>query len=407
MSVNNIESLCSQRVGYNKKIIKTDTSSLVPEGENYGGEMVKLNLVVQDENSNQSEEIHVVVKKIPPSEIYQEIFNIQHTFRAEINFYEKLVPLFQNFQRENNVQDVLDCFAKFYGSRLNLNGSEEVDLDAAIVFENLSIAGFRNIDRLTGFNFEETQLLLKYLAQLHAVPLAIKIRNPELFKQEIRPHLNNGLHGSGGFEMALPIIEAILNESQKCAPLVPKIQKLWHKFYYEEEDNEAKEPFATFSHGDPWVNNIMVKYANGVATELKFVDFQVYEYASPVADFLYFMFTSVQNNVLKENIDDFLKFYHSSLLQNLKELGCDLEPFGYDRFLKEFEEHTYISLIWVLTFIPFVVFGKKGDDSTVPSFQDIKFSDSLSVEDARKRLPQVVKDKIHFIVEYSARNNWI
>ncbi|XP_050511295.1 uncharacterized protein LOC126887688 [Diabrotica virgifera virgifera] len=223
MSVNNIESLCSQRVGYNKKIIKTDTSSLVPEGENYGGEMVKLNLVVQDENSNQSEEIHVVVKKIPPSEIYQEIFNIQHTFRAEINFYEKLVPLFQNFQRENNVQDVLDCFAKFYGSRLNLNGSEEVDLDAAIVFENLSIAGFRNIDRLTGFNFEETQLLLKYLAQLHAVPLAIKIRNPELFKQEIRPHLNNGLHGSGGFEMALPIIEAILNESQKCAPLVPKV----------------------------------------------------------------------------------------------------------------------------------------------------------------------------------------
>ncbi|CAG9833655.1 unnamed protein product [Diabrotica balteata] len=406
MSVKNIESLCSQRIGYNKKIVQTQMTNLVPEGENYGGELIKLNLVVQDEDNNEREEIHVVVKKIPPSEIFQKIFNIQHTFKAEINFYEKLVPHFQNFQRENNVEDVLDCFAKFYGSRLNLNGSEKVDEDAAIVFENLSDAGFRNIDRLIGFNFEETQLLLKYLALLHAVPLAIKVRNPEFFQQEIRPYLNNALEKYSEFSEALPLIEAILNESEKCAPLVPRVQKIWKKLYFEEIEPEVNEPFATFSHSDLWVNNIMVKYADSTPTEIKFVDFQVYEYYSPVIDFIYFMFTSVQNKVLKENLDHFVKFYHSSLLQNLKDLGCDIEPFSYDEFLKEFKEYAYKPLVWILTFIPFVVFGPKGD-STEPGLEDIKFNDSLSVEDARKRLPQVVKEKIHIIVEYSAKNNWI
>ncbi|XP_072395456.1 uncharacterized protein [Diabrotica undecimpunctata] len=406
MSVKNIESLCSQRVGYNKKIIQTQISNLVPEGENYGGELIKLNLVVQDEDNNEMEEIHVVVKKIPLLEIFQKIFNIQHTFKAEINFYEKLVPHFQNFQRENNVENVLDCFAKFYGSRLNLNGSEKVDEDAAIVFENLGDAGFRNIDRLTGFNFEETQLLLKYLALLHAVPLAIKVRNPEFFQQEIRPYLNNGLDKYIDFREALPLIEAILNESEKCAPLVPRVQKIWKQHYYKENEPEVKEPFATFSHGDLWVNNIMVKYDDATPTEIKFVDFQAYEYYSPVVDFIYFIFTSVQNEVLKENLDDFVKFYHSRLLQNLKDLGCDVEPFSYDEFLKEFKKYTYQPLVWILTFIPFVVFGPKGD-STEPSLEDIKFNDSLSVEDARKQLSQVVKEKIHIIVEYSARNNWI
>lgn len=71
----------------------------------------------------------------------------------------------------------------------------------------------------------------------------------------------------------------------------------------------------------------MMKYENGKPISNKFVDFQCYDYKSPAIDLLNFLLTSVNTDVLKEEFDGLLKFYHSEFVDNLKKMGCDIEPF--------------------------------------------------------------------------------
>jgi hypothetical protein len=46
-------------------------------------------------------------------------------------------------------------------------------------------------------------------------------------------------------------------------------------------------------------------------------------WASPAADLLYFLISSVENDIKVEHFDDFIEFYHTELSSGLKKLGYD------------------------------------------------------------------------------------
>ncbi|XP_056635280.1 uncharacterized protein LOC130444239 [Diorhabda sublineata] len=400
MSLQSFENLLSKTLGTNKKIIHSDITNLVPPGENFGGELLKLTITVENQITKETEVLHAVAKKIPEMELFQKIFNIQETFKSEILFYEKLVPIFKQFQKQHKIENVLNCFAEIYGSRLNLNGSDIVDRDAVIILEDLIISGYRNLDRYIGYNLEEAKLTLKELAALHAVPLGIKIQKPELFQKDIRPHLDEKMTPHHQLNDTILFISEILFESDKCAAAVTKVQKIWkdRSLVY-----KPREPFATLSHSDLWVNNIMIKHDKEKPLHIKFVDFQVYNYKSPVMDLLNFLFTSVRNEVLEENIDDLIRFYHKELIENLKQLECNTEDYRFSEFQKELQEDASKALCWALHFIPLVVFGPKGKGGKA---RDDLSSNSIR-DEMRKATPYLAKEKMQLIVEYCERKNWI
>ncbi|XP_057651963.1 uncharacterized protein LOC130891329 [Diorhabda carinulata] len=406
MSLQSFENLLSKTVGANKKIIHSDITNLVAAGENFGGELLKLTITVENQITKETEVLHAVAKKIPEMELFQKIFNIQETFKSEIIFYEKLVPIFRQFQEQHKIKNVLNCFAELYGSRLNLNGSDIVDRDAVIILEDLIVSGYKNLDRYIGYDMEEAKLALKELAVLHSVPLGIKMKKPDLFQKDIRPHLEEKFKPQQGILDTLMFISEILFESDKCAAAVTKVQKVWKLFTNNPDSYKPREPFATLSHSDLWVNNIMIKHDKGKPIHIKFVDFQVYNYKSPVMDLLNFLFTSVRNEVLKENIDDLIRFYHKELIENLKQLECDTEDYRFSEFQKELQEDASKVLCWALNFIPFIIFGPKGKVGASPH-GDFDINSNKIRDEMRKATPYIAKEKMQFIVEYCESKKWI
>lgn len=70
----------------------------------------------------------------------RKVFCIEDSFKAEIHFYEDVIPTLQNFRRKFGLNE-MSVFARYYGSRLNLNGSDIVDKNGVILLENLKTDG--------------------------------------------------------------------------------------------------------------------------------------------------------------------------------------------------------------------------------------------------------------------------
>ncbi|XP_072393448.1 uncharacterized protein [Diabrotica undecimpunctata] len=402
MTIKNIEKLLESHIDEGKQIIRTEITNLVEPGENYGGELFKIDVTIQESNTKKEEVWHLVGKIIPQKERAQAAFNVQITFKSEIAFYEKIVPELQKFQKKYNIKEILNCFPKYYGSRLNLNGSDKVDRDGVILLENLKIKGYNNLDRYIGYNLEDTKLLLRDLAIFQSTVVALKIKEPDVFNKEVKPFCNNYMikTADNPFKKMILVIEEILAESEEFKQFIPKVKLAWNKA---ESKTEVREPFATIVHRDLWLNNTMTKYESGKPPKNMFFDFQLYDYGSPSVDVLNFIFTSVQTAVSKKYFDDLLHHYHAQFVSNLERLRCNTEPFSYTKFLKECKMESEIVLGWTMDFVSLVVFSKKGE-----ALQgDINFEDPKFRQIVKDRMMPEAKERLFFIISQCHKCNWL
>lgn len=82
--------------------------------------------------------------------------------------------------------------------------------------------------------------------------------------------------------------------------------------------------FRAMNHGDVWSNNIMFKSdKDNNPLDVKMIDFQVPFWASPAPDVLYFLISSVADDIKVEHFDEFIEFYHEQLTAALKQLKFD------------------------------------------------------------------------------------
>lgn len=93
-----------------------------------------------------------------------------------------------------------------------------------------------------------------------------------------------------------------------------------------------KSAYNTICHNDFWVNNMMLQWdKEGRPQDIKIVDFQTTHYNSAAIDLLFFLFTSVESNVLVADLDSFLRLYFDELIESLGANGCPLEVFTWER----------------------------------------------------------------------------
>lgn len=93
-----------------------------------------------------------------------------------------------------------------------------------------------------------------------------------------------------------------------------------------------KSAYNTICHNDFWVNNMMLRWdEEGRPQDIKIVDFQTTHYNSAAIDLLFFLFTSVESDVLVADLDSFLRLYFDELVASLAANGCPLEVFTWER----------------------------------------------------------------------------
>lgn len=104
-------------------------------------------------------------------------------------------------------------------------------------------------------------------------------------------------------------------------------------FCWQEQANTTvkEDLFNSISHNDFWVNNMMIQYdGNQEPISVKILDFQLTKFAPIALDLLFFLFTSINYDLLRDSFDDLIKEYYAEFIRVLKLHSCPVEEFSFD-----------------------------------------------------------------------------
>lgn len=190
-----------------------------------------------------------------------------------------------------------------------------------IVLEDLKPQGFVIADRHRGLGLRHALLALRTLARFHAASAALLTKNPRVPKD-----LPNFFKTSGR-DLWTPFFESAIDMTAKVCRTIPDFDEYisWLEKFKEkglDEFSEINEPksegFNVIIHGDFWTNNMMFKYdENGQPQDFRVVDLQLSHVTSPVLDLLYFLSTSLSNEVSENHERLLLREYHIALTETL------------------------------------------------------------------------------------------
>lgn len=162
---------------------------------------------------------------------------------------------------------------------------------------------------------------------------------------------------------------------------------------------ESNKNFYTAVHTDLWSNNIMIRKHKNQRSEIKFLDLQLIELGSPVRDLLFFIFTSVQLNLIKNFFEKFINLYYNEFNYTLLQFGCDLQNYSFKTFQREIDHvapHELFHIIFMLK----PIFSEKG---SVESLDSIKADDFGRIDN----VGNAYSERLKLIVLLFEKNNWL
>lgn len=197
-----------------------------------------------------------------------------------------------------------------------------------------------------------------------------------------------------------PLFVRIAEEKEECKPYVDDLMQKMKEAVEKDDffESPCTEPMASTIHADLWVNNTMQKIENGKIYKNKLVDFQMYRYGNPIVDVIFFLFSSVQRQIVKENFDYLISLYEETFFNVLEDLKCDTSSLQRD-FLEQANKDAHTELIHLL-FMAIPVFGRK-EESTL-DFD----ADPLDMV-KESSVTQAARDHICFVVTEFGRRGWI
>lgn len=77
-----------------------------------------------------------------------------------------------------------------------------------------------------------------------------------------------------------------------------------------------------------------------VPVALKLVDFQASRLGTPFADILYFLYSSATPETRENHMQELLRQYYDTLMNDLQLLGVDMDGYTFDNFLVEYKKRS-------------------------------------------------------------------
>ena len=137
----------------------------------------------------------------------------------------------------------------------------------AIVLDDLTEQGFRLADRTVGLDMQHCLLVMKAIAQSHAVSAVLHLQNPEIFKPFIESFNCERQRNTLGF-----ILQSTMKSVAKEVEIWPLFKERFscklHTVANKAVDFFIKllerddDDFNVFIHGDLKMNNIMFRYSD-------------------------------------------------------------------------------------------------------------------------------------------------
>lgn len=131
----------------------------------------------------------------------------------------------------------------------------------------------------------------------------------------------------------------------------------------------------SFYHRTP---NFLFKYGEDetIPISAKMIDFQLSRFASPALDISFFVYSCTTQELREKHYDTLLKAYHTSLGEQLKVVGLDVEKvFPYSALLEEMQERASFGVGMGIESIPFSVM----DDDEAGDLDAIQGDEAVDV----------------------------
>lgn len=330
------------RKGLNKenlKILKSDVKMATEAGENFSSHLFRIKLInsSEEEGNTMESELSIIVKTLFPGPLRDNLRKWK-VFSTEIQMLSTVLPEVHRILKRVDVQE-----KQFWPDCYHAAGEP----NEILILEDLQSSGFVLGNRMGGLDMDHSTLALQSMAKLHAASLVIKIETPDAFDHFMSPFWSK--ENSESIAMFLkPALKMFSNEVlnwedfEKRDIYSEKLKVLEETFVEKAVSAWIREDSSmnVLLHGDCSVNNFMFKYLpSGGLSEIKFIDFQLSCWNSPVIDLQYFIFTSTAADLKFSKVDEFLRIYYETFSSTLKKLNY---PSSYSfEDLKEAFEHKY------------------------------------------------------------------
>ncbi|KAK9512711.1 hypothetical protein O3M35_001076 [Rhynocoris fuscipes] len=343
------------------KIVEYECKVATQKGDNYTSDLQRVTMNVMT-GSGRQKKVSIIIKELPNTELKRAMISDWNIFLREIVMYRDVLPTMAEIQNEfGDYSDLL------WGRCLDYRPYDK------IVLEDITKYGYKMNDRRLGLDYQHCQLVIRSLAKFHALSLHMKAR--QLIPMEIfgtcffqrRADDKSRIQLSVMFSKALENLIQTMQEKwePEWSPIADRLKPLVPVFLDKVVDLITRDDtkFNVLNHGDCWLNNMMFKYGIDSETPItvKFVDYQLCYFSTPVCDLLYFLSTSTNYDVRTKHMQNLIEEYHKTLVRfaNLYEYKGPMITF--DELKNEIKRCSLITLFYSLMLLPLMLIEKAED----------------------------------------------
>lgn len=311
------------------EIISHEIEPASKQGDNFLSALFRANVTYNVNDEDDEKSITLIVKTNLQSTEADELASEFDIFKREVTVYNNIISECEKILRK------IDDEVRF-GPNVHLAAGN------LIVMEDLALESFEIEDKKERLNLELSKKVIEKLAKFHASTAVLYEANPKIFALHMEPNLT---------EAETPYHEFYRNASASCLEVVktiPELEAYVEKFEEYQENIIPRQinvfvrdgtQFNCLNHGDVWTNNLMFKKNEdgeveellfvSISTRVKFVllilfffqiDYQEGYYGSPAIDLNFFFYTSIQDDVLENHLDELIELYQSTLSDTLSAL---------------------------------------------------------------------------------------
>ncbi|XP_068229655.1 uncharacterized protein [Palaemon carinicauda] len=357
------ETLLSDK-GEEAELSSWEVVDFTKEGDNYSTFVTSIQVTyfMNDEELQVS-----YITKVNPCRKMEGFESITHAlFEKEANFYLNVVPDLNSALEEAGMEalNLPKCY------HVSLNPGQE-----RAYYEDLRERGFMMVDRRDGLDAAHITLVLKELAKLHAASRLIQESSPEqTLEERYDPSLKDWLNlGEEANEVLTPMLQGYLNQARGILKdageekrILDWIESLGANLREDLISKMQSDTFGCICHGDCWSNNILFRYEEEEPIEVMLVDLEACRYATLASDLNYLLYSSVEHQVRKEHLDDFIGTYFSAYKDVVEAGGLEMS-FTEEELMEEFRDKNILGAIFAMMIVPIVLF-EVGDLPRVSEF---------------------------------------
>lgn len=227
-------------------------------GDGFSGQIFRVTISEDIANVSDSKSLTLIVKLPPVGKEHRRM--AMAMFEREIQMYKTILPALKLFQL-NILTDSSESFSEFphcYWAHFNAEQDE-----AVIILEDLRERGFEMENKYKVIGFEHAKLTIRTIGKLHATSIAMKHKQPELFKPmtQLDDNFKDFVNEDMMRAMTEGNIRKTLKTLQKDGDDVYRKKLAWFQDNIIELSKSIweAEPLAVPVHGDCWTNNYMFK----------------------------------------------------------------------------------------------------------------------------------------------------